>query len=84
MNRETCKKFRIGCLQLDRDRRRLDLPSWRRFEFELAVDRAGRCVFSERVWLASDGWKRLGVDHRLVPGPRQDREALLHDRQSAR
>ena len=39
---------------------------------------------AERLRAARNGRQRLGVDHRLVPGPRQDRERLLHARQSAR
>ena len=41
----------------------------------LRVDRAGRIVPAERLRALRHGRQRLGMDDRLVPGTRQDREA---------
>ena len=50
----------------------------------LRMDGTGRLVSAQRLRPVRHGGQRVGVDDRLVPGPRQDQESLLHARQSAR
>ena len=46
----------------------------------LRGDVAGRIVSPQRLGPLRHDRQRLGVDHRLVPGPRQGQESLLHAR----
>ena len=50
----------------------------------LRMDGAGRSVSTERLRPVRNDRQRLGVDDGLVPGARQDHEALLHHGEPAR